>query len=178
MDMQQKLQLLVDKQDITEVIFRHARSLDRMDAELMKSTYWEDAIEDHQDPIFPDLFFYNDNAHAFVEPAMKGFEAIKMTQHRISNILIEVDCDTATAESYVLAYHVHEEDGVDKEGILGGRHLYRFERRDGVWKMVHRFTAFDWNQNQDASAVWSPDFEDKYVGKRNKSDESYEYIQR
>ncbi|KIF48571.1 hypothetical protein M445_09820 [Vibrio owensii 47666-1] len=178
MDMQQKLQLLLDKQDITEVIFRHARSLDRMDADLMKSTYWEDAIEDHQDPIFPDLFFYNDNAHAFVEPAMKGFEAIKITQHRISNVLIEVDGDTATAESYVWAYHVHEEDGVDKEGILGGRHLYRFERRDGAWKMVHRFTAFDWNQNQDASAVWSSDFEDKYVGKRNKSDESYEYIQR
>lgn len=117
MDMQQKLQLLLDKQDITEVIFRHARSLDRMDAELMKSTYWEDAIEDHQDPIFPDLFFYNDNAHAFVEPAMKGFEAIKITQHRISNVLIEVDGDTATAESYVWAYHVHEEDGVDKEAF-------------------------------------------------------------
>ncbi|WP_061009023.1 nuclear transport factor 2 family protein [Vibrio sp. CUB2] len=178
MDIQQKLQQLLDKQDITEVIFRHARSLDRMDAELMKSTYWEDAIEDHQDPIFPDLFFYNDNAHAFVEPAMKGFEAIKVTQHRISNVLIEVDGDTATAESYVWAYHVHEEDGVDKEGILGGRHLYRFERRDGVWKMVHRFTVFDWNQNQNASAVWSPDFENKYVGKRDEADESYKYISR
>lgn len=41
MNMQNKLQIMLDKQDITEVIYRHARSLDRMDAELMKSTYWK-----------------------------------------------------------------------------------------------------------------------------------------
>jgi len=176
MDMQQKLQVMLDKQEITEVIHRHARSLDRMDAELMKSTYWEDAIEEHQDPIYPDLFFYNGNAHEFVDPAMKGFKALKVTQHRISNILIQVDGDKATAESYVWAYHVNEEDGVDKEGILGGRHLYKFERRNGVWKMTYRLTAFDWNQNQNATAVWSEAFGQKYYGQRNKTDASYDFI--
>ncbi|WP_028112515.1 nuclear transport factor 2 family protein [Ferrimonas kyonanensis] len=176
MDIQQKLQQLLDKQEITEVIHRHARSLDRMDGELMKSTYWEDAIEEHQDPIYPELFFYYDNAHQFVEPAMEGFKALKVTQHRISNVLIEVDGDRATAESYVWAYHVHQEDGVDKEGILGGRHFYKFERRSGVWKMIHRLTAFDWNQNLDATAMWSEEFNPKYLGQRDHSDPSYDYI--
>ncbi len=110
MELSQKMLELLDKQEITEVINKHARSLDRMDGELMKSTYWEDAIEEHQDPIYPDLFHYNDNAHKFVPMAMEGFKALKTTQHRISNILVEVNGDKATAESYVWAYHVHEHE--------------------------------------------------------------------
>ncbi|SMY16664.1 nuclear transport factor 2 family protein [Photobacterium aquimaris] len=176
MDMQQKLQVLLDKQDITEVMYRFARALDRVDGALMKNTYWEDAIEEHQDPIFPELFFYNDNAHKFVEPAMEGFKQLKATQHRISNPLIEVNGDSATAECYVWAYHLHEENGVDKEGILGGRHQFLFERRNDTWKIKHRSTIFDWNQNQNATAIWSEKYDDKYKGKRDKSDESYLYL--
>lgn len=176
MDMQQKLQQLLDKQEMTEIMYKFARALDRVDGELMKSTYWEDAIEEHQDPIFPDLFFYKDNAHAFVEPAMEGFRALKVTQHRVSNPLFEIEGDTATAESYIWAYHVHEEDGVDKEGILGGRQHFRFERRDGVWKIKHRSCTFDWNQNQNASAIWAENYSDKLRGKRDKTDDSYNYI--
>jgi len=34
----QKLQQVWDRQEIEQLMYRHARSLDRMDAELMKST--------------------------------------------------------------------------------------------------------------------------------------------
>jgi len=176
MDMNDKVQALWDKQEITEVMFRFARALDRVDGELMKSTYWDDAIEEHQDPIFPDLFFYNDNAWAFVDQAMEGFRALKATQHRISNVLIELDGDQATAECYVWAYHLHQEDGTEREGILGGRHHFQFEKRDDEWRIKHRLTVFDWNQNQDASAIWSEEFADKYRGKRTRRDDSYNYL--
>ncbi len=172
----QMLKQVWDRQEITQLMYRHARSLDRMDANLMKSTYWPDAIEEHQDPIFPDQFFYNGNAWAFVPIAMEGFKSIKFTHHRISNVLIELDGDKATAESYVYAYHVHVEDGVDKEGILGGRHHFRLEKRDGEWRIKHRSTVFDWNQNQEASAIWSKNFADKYRNKRNHNDDSYNYL--
>ena len=174
----QKLQILWDKQEITEVMYKFARALDRVDGDLMKATYWDDAIEEHQDPIFPDLFFYNGNAWEFVPKAMEGFQALKATQHRISNMLIELDGDQATAECYVWAYHVAEEDGVDKEGILGGRHHFLFEKRNDEWRIKHRSTVFDWNQNQDATAIWSDNYSDKYRGKRNHTDDSYNYIER
>ncbi|ANS88023.1 hypothetical protein VSVS12_04324 [Vibrio scophthalmi] len=77
-------------------------------------------------------------------------------------------------ECYVWAYHVHEEDGVDKEGILGGRHHFHFERREGEWKIKHRSTVFDWNQI--ASAIWAKEFDDKYRGKRDIADDSYNYL--
>ena len=172
------LQQVWDRQEITQLMYRHARSLDRMDGDLMKSTYWPDAIEEHQDPIYPDLFHYNDNAHKFVGPAMEGFKALKVTQHRISNVLIELDGDKATAETYVWAYHVHEENGVDKEGILGGRHHFQLEKRNGEWRIKHRSTVFDWNQNGDATAIWSEKFDEKYRAKRDRSDDSYNYVQK
>jgi hypothetical protein len=175
----QKLQILWDKQEITEVVHRFARALDRVDGELMKDCYWEDATEEHQDPIFPDKFFWNGNGHEFVPIAMKGFHGLKDTQHRIANMLIELDGDHATAECYVWAYHLHEEDGKDMEGTLGGRHLFRFERREGEWKILHRKTVFDFNQSQDATAFWGEAYEDRYKGKRiDYSDASYDYIER
>jgi hypothetical protein len=174
----QKLQVLWAKQEITEVMYRFARALDRMDGDLMKGCYWEDAIEEHQDPIFPDLFFYDGNAWEFVPIAMEGFHSLKATQHRISNPLIELDGDTARAECYVWAYHVGEEEGVDKEGILGGCHHFVFRRRGDEWRIQHRSTVFDWNQNQSASAIWSQNYSDKYRGRRGTDDPSYEYIGR
>jgi hypothetical protein len=174
----QKLQVLWAKQEITEVMYRFARALDRMDGDLMKGCYWEDAIEEHQDPIFPDLFFYDGNAWEFVPIAMEGFHSLKATQHRISNPLIELDGDTARAECYVWAYHVGKEEGVDKEGILGGCHDFFFRRRGDEWRIQHRSTVFDWNQNQSASAIWSQNYSDKYRGRRGTDDPSYEYIGR
>ena len=44
-------------------------------------------------------------------------------------------------------------------------HLFRFERRNGEWKILHRSTIFDFNQNHDASAVWGEAYGDKYKGK-------------
>jgi len=178
MTTEEKIQALWDKQEISEVINKFARSLDRMDGELMKACYWEDATEEHQDPIYPDLFQWNDKAWPFVPIAMKGFENLKVTQHRISNILIELDGDKATAEAYVWAYHIHEEDGVDKEGVLYGRHNFRFEKRNDEWRIKHRSTIFDWNANQDASAVWGEGYADKLKGKRGDfRDDSYNYIE-
>jgi hypothetical protein len=173
---EEKMLELWNKQEITEVIYKFARALDRVDGELMKSTYWSDAIEEHQDPIFPDLFHWNDNGWKFVPIAMKSFETLELTQHRISNVLIELDGDKAKAEAYVYAYHVAEENGEMHEGILGGRHLFDFVKKDDVWKIQHRVTLFDWNRNNKASAKWASNFEKKYRGQRNNSDLSYNYI--
>lgn len=171
----QKLQQVWDRQEIEQLMYRYARSLDRMDAELMKSTYWEDAVEDLHDPISGQLN-WNDSAWAFVSVAMEGFTHVKRTQHRISNILIQVNGDTATAETYVWAYHLYEKDGVDKEGINGGRHLFNLEKRNDEWRIKHRASTFDWNQNQDATAVWSDEEASKHRGQRDTSDKSYHYV--
>jgi len=108
---------------------------------------------------------------------MKGFEALKITQHRISNMLIELDGDKDTAETYVLSYtNYNDAEGVEQESLVGGRHQIELEKRDGEWKISKRASIFDWNQNQKASAVWAAEFNQKFASKRDKSDNSYNYI--
>lgn len=178
MMLETKVLELWDKSEITEIMYKFARSLDRMDGELMKACYWEDATEEHQDPIYPDKFFYIGNAHTFVPIAMKGFESLKVAHHIVTNPIIELDGDVARAEAYVYAYHIHEEDGVDIEGILFGRHLFNFEKRNDQWKIMHRSTIFDSNQQQISTAKWGKNYLEKYRSKSNKKDDSYNYIER
>jgi hypothetical protein len=71
---------------------------------------------------------------------------MERTQHTVQNILIEVEGDRASSESYFVVYLrlKHEKDLAD---IIGaGRYVDHFERRDGVWKIKHRQVIYDWDR--------------------------------
>ena len=42
-----RLQELCDRADIFDCMYRYARGIDRMDRELLRSTYHDDAVDDH-----------------------------------------------------------------------------------------------------------------------------------
>jgi len=105
-------------------------------------------------------------------------KGVELTQHMHSSPVIELDGDSATAESYIWAYNTVHADGVLKDEIQGGRRLFIFEKRDDEWRIKHRSTIFDWNQSHDATAVWSDKFSEKYRSKRDYTDDSYNYIER
>jgi hypothetical protein len=44
MGVNEMIQQVWDRQEIEQLMYRHARSLDRMDAELMKSIYWYEIV--------------------------------------------------------------------------------------------------------------------------------------
>lgn len=75
------------------------------------------------------------------------------TQHRISNIGIELDGDRALVESYVLAYHVAEAEEGRTLITFNGRYIDSFERRDGAWRIARRQLRMDWS---DVSPMGSP----------------------
>ena len=52
-----RLRELIDRQDIWSLLLRYARGLDRLDRDLIRSCYWDDAIDDHHSFIgSPDEF--------------------------------------------------------------------------------------------------------------------------
>ena len=61
-----ELQEVVDRQKIYDVLTRYCRALDRCDVELMKSVYWEDAVDAHG--------IFHGNAHEFCEFIVKGVQ--------------------------------------------------------------------------------------------------------
>ena len=51
------------------------------------------------------------HGRAAIVEALRGIERYDRTTHFIGNQLARVEGDTATAETYCLAHHIHERDG-------------------------------------------------------------------
>src|ERR1700747_1495059 len=75
------------------------------------------------------------------------------TKHRVSNVLIAVTGDTATAESQIHAWHrMLPEPGADdappKELSVSARNVDRLQRRNGEWRFASRVLVFDWVRSE------------------------------
>ena len=85
---------LLAKQEITEVIYRYCRGIDRMDAELTLSCWHEGGLA-HYGRLF------EGTAEGFVEWLWPVHAAMVGHRHEISNILVDVRDDRASSEAYV-----------------------------------------------------------------------------
>lgn len=162
---QSALRVLLDKQEITEVLARYCRAIDRLDEELLRSVYWPDGYDDHMS--FAGL------VAEFIPEAIKSCASIfKSTVHSISNTLIEVDGDVAHSETYFTSFNrlSQTRDGREYDRITCARYLDRFERRDGEWRIARRLVVTDWNRVDpvEESEVWG-----KAVGLRSREDPVY-----
>lgn len=172
-----QMQVLLDKQEISEVLYRRSRASDRCDIALALSCYHPDATETH--PGSPSVL-----AHDFITKHSMMVNAqgasIHMMYHGLLNMLIEVDGDRAFAETYNLAMHREKKpEGGDVEFQIGGRLLDTFERRDGRWAIAHREIVMDWSH----VAPVGPQFWDKMahsvvLGVRGETDALYRYVER
>ncbi|MFZ4122290.1 MAG: nuclear transport factor 2 family protein [Caulobacterales bacterium] len=141
-----RLELLEDRCAIEAALVRYCRGVDRCDEALLKSVYWEDSVDDHGSFVGP--------GWAFAAALMPALSGMKGTMHAISNIHIELMGDWARAETYCVAYHLLPAAGQDREMVVGGRYLDRFEKRSGEWRIKHRLYVMDWNQNGPSTAIW------------------------
>ena len=165
-----RLEIAADKLEIQEVIYNLARSVDRCDADLMKSCFHTGATDDHGQ--------FVGTAEDFVVWVMPILETMEQTQHCICNILIKLEDDKATTESYFLAFHTLDIEGSSSHMVAAGRYLDTLEKRDGVWKITHRQAVFDWNQLEPSSDTWGqpPAIDQLLRGVRNSSDASYKNV--
>ena len=160
--LQQQIDELTAREEITDVIKRLARGTDRLDRELMASCYHDDGYDDHN-------AFRGSGAEfaAWVCDVLPHFRA---TMHFVGPPYIRLDGDTAHVDTYCIAHHV----GADTDMVLGLRYVDRFERRDGCWLIAKRVCAFDWTYTVPFDPahqyVFEPDFT---VGVRDRSDITY-----
>ena len=157
-----RLDQIEDRQKVYEVLARYCRALDRCDLELMKTVYWEDGIDDHG--------VFSGNAQEFARFIIHEIQQwFELTMHAICNVLIELDGDTARAESYLISYCQVKADRERIEGVFGprylqqfvgageptpqdflygGRYVDRLEKRNGTWRIARRTVVMDWNRNE------------------------------
>lgn len=144
-----RLQQAVDHDEIRQLLYTYARGVDRGDLDLIKSVFLPEATDHHGHYDGPALRFAKSVVSRGDEVGVAG------NQHHITNMLIEVDADTACAESYFIAFQHHDDNGNGIElAIMGGRYLDSLERRDGLWGILRREVVSDWTRGTVEGGPW------------------------
>ncbi|MEO6717054.1 MAG: nuclear transport factor 2 family protein [Novosphingobium sp.] len=130
-ELEKKLRDLVDRDEIHQVMIRYGRGLDRLDFELARSCYWDDAIEDHGNYVgHPDDFI------AWADGTTIAHES---TQHAILNHFCDLQGDDAWCETYYQFTGVRAEP---PHFISTGRYIDHFQKRAGKsgpeWRIANR----------------------------------------
>lgn len=166
-DPDRQLQLLADRLAIDEVLVRYCRGIDRCDGDELRRVFAPDAVLDYG--VGPQA------RDGTIDQLLAGLRAMRLTQHSISNALVEIDGDRARAETYCTALHILGLPGQEIEMVVGGRYLDRLERRDGAWQIAERLYVMDWNRQGPATMQDSGGLYDtlRRRGARSPDDPSY-----
>jgi hypothetical protein len=150
---------------IRHVILRYCRAVDRLDLDLLRSCYHDDAVDEHGS--FSGTI---DEYVAWVAPLLEKYD---MTMHLVGNLQVELDGpDGARAETYGVAFHRGDAGVPSRNLTTGFRYVDRFERRDGEWRIARRIAITEWSRIDDPAAWWEvPDAH--RTGRRDRDDPVY-----
>ena len=171
MSREDKLQALLDKREIEELVTAFARAADRHDHEAMRQLYHADALDDHG-------AFFKGLAMEFIDQLPAIQEPMLILQHHVTTHNIKLDGDYAEGEVYTLAFHRVATDDGPLDLLIGGRYFDKYEKRDGVWKFSHRAVVADWTHINEQSRVdlEHPLVQGSHIGKPGESDPSYAFF--
>ena len=131
------LDALLAKQEITEVLHQYCRAQDRDDIELGYDVWHEGGTADYEGMFEGTGREFLDFGHA------SHGTFFERTNHQVTNVLIDLDGDTASSEAYVTAANTIK--GTDLVYVIRGRYLDEWARREDRWRIVHRrFTTDMW----------------------------------
>ena len=143
-NMDARLQELLDHHEIRKTLAEYCHACDRGDAELMASVYsGDDSFDDHGAVKAPGPEY----ARVMTGMILEQTESIS---HILGQSLIEVDGDTARAETFVVAFFrtpaspgPDGSDGPPGLNVFVGRFVDRLQRIDSSWKIKHRTCVRD-----------------------------------
>lgn len=144
------IQSLSDHHEIRELLARYCRGIDRGDKALVASVYHDDAYDDHGT--------FKGSPRDFAEVVVDRMDEVGLVgQHNVTNVIVELDGDTARGESYFVTWNpeADPDTGAPRLMLVLGRYLDTFERRDGVWKISRRQVVIDHAEPEADGSPWS-----------------------
>jgi hypothetical protein len=147
------LPTLASRAAIADVVGRYCHNIDRRLWQEMAQCFHSDATYrfGHIEGGWED----------FVRAARAVIDPLRISHHQLGTMLIRVDGDVASSETYFTAYHRVPADapidapfagtGEEYDVILAGRYIDRFERRRGDWRIAHRIGVTDWRRDAPAA---------------------------
>jgi SnoaL-like domain len=153
---------LAARQEITELIYRYCRSVDRLDVPLGHSIWHDDAIADYGADV------YQGDGRGVIDHICAQHLHTLHHSHQVSNILIELDGDRAASEAYVTASLRVRRGAQLMQITVWSRYVDRWSRRQGRWALDHRLAVRDFDEIREVVAMKEHD-----AGRRDRSDPSY-----
>lgn len=146
----ERLEAAADKLEIMQLSATYMRGLDRLDGEVERSVFWDNA--------WCSYGTYEGGPDEFVAYCMQALKTHGSNQHMLGQITVELEGEEAFGEVYYQAYHrIKNEQGEDRDMFISGRYVDRYERRDGVWKIAYRSELVDWVRDDPAADEWFKD---------------------
>lgn len=152
---------LADRQAITDQIYRYCRAVDRLDHELGYAVWHEGGTADYGHN-------FQGTGRDFIDHVCAQHAAMQCHAHNVTNILIELDGDSAGSEAYVMARLRMERDGELLQIDVQSRYLDRWSRRDGHWGIEHRQAVIEMDEIRPVTPMRSHD-----TARRDRGDPSY-----
>lgn len=159
---QRLLDELVAKDAIREQIYNYARAADRMDKELLRQVW-------HPDGTANFIGGYQGAVEGFIEQVWALHATLAAHSHQMTNILIQVDGDTAVSETYVMtSLHAQPTEERATTRLTRGRYVDTWSKRDGRWAIDERVFIPDLRTFHEATG---PNM--AVAGRRDRTDPSY-----
>ena len=128
---------LQDKADIQDTILKYAWGIDSRDWALFRSIFADELTMDFSSYSgVPGSRMSADDWVAGCRSLLPGFDA---TQHVLTNFMIDVEGDSATAIVYMKAEHFIANSLGDNSHTLGGYYTHKLMREGEQWK-IHATT--------------------------------------
>ena len=153
---------LVARQEITELMYRYCRSVDRLDIPLGHSIWHDNGVADYGADV------YQGDGRGVIDHICAQHLHTLHHSHQMSNILIQLDGERASSESYVTAWLRMRRGEQLMQITVWSRYIDRWSRREGRWALDHRLAVRDFDEIRAVTAT-----KDHQVGRRDLSDPSY-----
>jgi hypothetical protein len=134
------VQRLLDRQAILDCLLRYTRGVDRVDEDLIRSSFWSDASDFH-------AATSAGGVDAFLAAWLPKQSARHRSQHYVTNQSVDLDGAEAHAETYWIC--VLKQIGEDEGELIGGRYVDRLESRQGEWRIAKRIVVHEWRSSLD-----------------------------
>jgi hypothetical protein len=161
------MRAIADRLEITDLIHRYCRAVDRLDVPLGQSIWHEDGHADYGADI------YQGAGPGVIDHICAQHRKALHHAHLVTNILIELDGDRAGSEACHFASLRIARGGALHQISVWGRYIDRWSRRQGSWGLDHRLTVRDFDEIRAVTPMG-----DHALGRRDRHDPSYGVLTR
>lgn len=147
---EQRIQILEDKQALAEHMNLYCKTADRFDWADWADTFTEDSV-------FEFIGGFGDmRGRQTIHDTCKGSmdHVYAVMQHLMSNLDFEVDGDNATGTGNLIFTGIMDAAKPTGYYMSGGRYQWKYRRTDAGWKIAHTKLEFIWNNGGDKDAVF------------------------